>query len=106
LPGAVAATTAPDAAQPARATGNGRLAIVVIEDNDDAADTLAMWLENMGHSVQVARTGPEGLELVRSSRPQLVLCDVGLPGMDGVEVCRHVKALPATPPVMVALTGW
>ncbi|HEY6177933.1 MAG TPA: response regulator [Kofleriaceae bacterium] len=106
LPGATAATAAPDAARPARTTSNGKLAIVVIEDNDDAADTLAMWLENMGHSVQVARTGPEGLELVRASRPQLVLCDVGLPGMDGVEVCRHVKALPATPPVMVALTGW
>jgi signal transduction histidine kinase len=88
-------------------TANGKLAIVVIEDNDDAADTLAAWLETMGHTVQIARTGPEGLDLVRSSRPQLVLCDVGLPGMDGVEVCRHVKALPTGPqPVMVALTGW
>jgi signal transduction histidine kinase len=106
LNGVASVAAAPAAAQPARSTANGKLAIVVIEDNDDAADTLAMWLENMGHSVQVARTGPEGLELVRSSRPQLVLCDVGLPGMDGVEVCRHVKALPATPPVMVALTGW
>jgi signal transduction histidine kinase len=87
--------------------GSGKLAIVVIEDNDDAADTLAAWLETMGHSVQVARTGPEGLDLVRTSRPQLVLCDVGLPGMDGVEVCRHVKALASGPqPVMVALTGW
>jgi signal transduction histidine kinase len=96
-------------AHPARRTGNGngKLDIVVIEDNDDAADTLAMWLEALGHSVKVARTGPEGLDLVRESRPQLVLCDVGLPGMDGVEVCRHVKALPAgTHPVMVALTGW
>jgi len=82
------------------------LAIVVIEDNDDAADTLAMWLETMGHSVKIARTGPEGLDLVRESRPQLVLCDVGLPGMDGVEVCRRVKALAAPGPVMVALTGW
>jgi len=42
-----------------------------------------------------ARSGPQGLDLVRASRPQLVLCDVGLPGMDGAEVCRHVKALPA-----------
>src|SRR5262249_22958814 len=59
LPGAIAAAAATDAAQPARTTRNGKLAIVVIEDNDDAADTLAMWLENLGHSVQVARTGPE-----------------------------------------------
>jgi len=99
---------APPSSPPARRrASNGKLEIVVIEDNDDAADTLAEWLENMGHSVRVARTGPEGLDLVRETRPQLVLCDVGLPGMDGVEVCRQVKALPMAPqPVMVALTGW
>jgi signal transduction histidine kinase len=103
---APAAAAAAPADAPQRAA-NGKLAIVVIEDNDDAADTLAAWLETMGHTVKVARTGPEGLDLVRSSRPQLVLCDVGLPGMDGVEVCRHVKALPSSvQPVMVALTGW
>jgi CheY-like chemotaxis protein len=98
------------ASAPARGSsagnGNGKLAIVVIEDNDDAADTLAEWLENLGHSVKVARTGPEGLDLVRQSQPQLVLCDVGLPGMDGVEVCRRVRSMPLPPPVMVALTGW
>lgn len=81
--------------------------IVVIEDNDDAADTLAMWLESMGHQVRVARTGQEGVDLVREARPQLVLCDLGLPGMDGVEVCRRVFALRMpSRPVMVALTGW
>jgi signal transduction histidine kinase len=104
---AIAPPATAETSQRARRTGNGKLAIVVIEDNDDAADTLAMWLESLGHSVKVARTGPEGLDLVRESRPQLVLCDVGLPGMDGVEVCRHVKALPvASHPIMVALTGW
>jgi signal transduction histidine kinase len=91
----------------ARLASSGKLAIVVIEDNDDAADTLAEWLETLGHSVRVARTGPEGVDLVREHRPQLVLCDIGLPGMDGVEVCRRVKAMPTGPqPVMVALTGW
>jgi signal transduction histidine kinase len=80
--------------------------IVVIEDNDDAADTLAMWLESMGHQVRVARTGHEGVNLVREARPQLVLCDLGLPGMDGIEVCRRVFALQMpSRPVMVALTG-
>ena len=104
---AIAPPPTAKAPQHTRRAGDGKLAIVVIEDNDDAADTLAMWLESLGHSVKVARTGPEGLDLVRESRPQLVLCDVGLPGMDGVEVCRHVKALPAGPhPIMVALTGW
>ncbi|MBA2539399.1 MAG: response regulator [Deltaproteobacteria bacterium] len=87
--------------------GHRKLAIVVIEDNEDAAETLVMWLEAMGHQVQLARDGLEGVDLVRTSQPQLVLCDVGLPGIDGVEVCRRVKALVAlTQPVMVALTGW
>jgi CheY-like chemotaxis protein len=102
---APAAAAAAPADAPQRAA-NGKLAIVVIEDNDDAADTLAEWLETMGHSVRVARSGPEGVDLVREFRPQLVLCDIGLPGMDGVEVCRQVKQLPIGQPVMVALTGW
>jgi signal transduction histidine kinase len=83
------------------------LRIVIIEDNDDAADTLAMWLEAMGHDVRVARTGHDGVELVRAVGPDIVLCDLGLPGIGGVEVCRRVHAL-AMPlrPVMVAITGW
>ncbi len=90
-----------------RAVVLGRLEVVVVEDNDDAADTLTMWLEELGHGVRVARTGPAGLELVREARPDVVLCDIGLPDMDGVEVCRRVKALALKPaPVMVALTGW
>jgi signal transduction histidine kinase len=98
----------PHAAAPAAsAVAPGRLEVVVIEDNDDAADTLTMWLEELGHGVRVARTGPAGLELVRAARPDVVLCDIGLPDMDGVEVCRRVKALALEPPpVMVALTGW
>ena len=104
-PAAAEVARAPDS--PARPAGIGKLAIVVIEDNDDAADTLAAWLETMGHSVKIARNGPDGVELVRDSRPQLVLCDIGLPGMDGVEVCRRVRSLTmASHPVMVALTGW
>ena len=83
----------------------GVLSIVVIEDNEDSGDMLAMWLESLGHTVRLARTGPAGLDLVREERPQLVLCDIGLPGMDGVGVCRRVGDLPARP-VMVALTGW
>jgi signal transduction histidine kinase len=106
-PAEAAAEVAATADPAARPAASGKLAIVVIEDNDDAADTLAEWLETMGHSVRVARSGPEGVDLVREHRPRLVLCDIGLPGMDGVEVCRRVKALPiARQPVMVALTGW
>jgi len=79
----------------------------VIEDNQDAADLLEIWLTQMGHQVRVARNGLEGLELVRDVVPQVVLCDLGLPGMSGVEVCEQVRALQLpTQPLMVALTGW
>jgi signal transduction histidine kinase len=89
------------------ASASAPLDIVVVEDNEDAADTLALWLEEMGHNVRVGRTGPEGLQLVKEARPDVVLCDIGLPDMDGVEVCRRVKAIEGgSPPVMVALTGW
>ncbi|MGE0869753.1 MAG: response regulator [Kofleriaceae bacterium] len=97
-----AAVGSPQPARPSRS-----LDILVIEDNEDAAEMLMMWLEDLGHRVKVARTGPEGLEMLQQCFPQLVLCDVGLPGMDGVEVCQRVKALSSFPqPVMVALTGW
>lgn len=83
------------------------LGILVIEDNDDVADTLAAWLEEMGHHVKVARTGSSGLELILAMRPDVVLCDVGLPEMDGLEVCLRVRQLARDfRPMMVALTGW
>jgi signal transduction histidine kinase len=83
------------------------LDIAVIEDNDDVADTLAAWLEGLGHRVRVARTGPSGLELVLETKPDVVLCDIGLPGMDGVEVCQRVREQAREfRPLMVALTGW
>jgi CheY-like chemotaxis protein/two-component sensor histidine kinase len=113
--GAAAASPAPSAAHPAGAPPAAApaaaplalLDIVVVEDNDDAADTLSLWLGEMGHRVRVARTGPEGLDLVREIRPDVVLCDLGLPDMDGVEVCRRIKELALeSHPLLVAVTGW
>jgi signal transduction histidine kinase len=105
---------ASDAAEPAAGDGSdgapvdaAALNIVVIEDSPDNAYMLAAWLEGMGHRVSVASSGPSGLALVEEKRPDLVLCDLGLPDMDGVEVCRRVRGLALAPrPVMVALTGW
>lgn len=83
------------------------LSIVVIEDNEDAVELLEILLTDIGHQVAVARNGLEGLELVRDVVPQVVLCDLGLPGMSGVEVCQRVRALQLpSQPMMVALTGW
>jgi len=83
------------------------LKIVVIEDSEAIADTLMEWLEDLGHRVWVAHTGQTGLALVREAQPRIVFCDLGLPGMDGLDVCRSIRALPADhQPVMVAMTGW
>jgi signal transduction histidine kinase len=82
------------------------LSIVLVEDNEDSADMMSTWLEQLGHEVHVARTGPDAVALILKVRPDVVLCDLGLPGMDGVDVCRHVVLGMAVPPVMIALTGW
>lgn len=81
--------------------------VVVIEDNADVADTLMEWLRVAGHHAAIARSGAAGLALVRDTRPEVVLCDLGMPGMDGLDVCRKVRELAlAKQPVMIALTGW
>ncbi len=86
---------------------NAGLTIVIIEDNHDAAEVMEISLEDRGYRVHVAHTGPDGLELVQRIRPAVVLCDIGLPGMDGIEVCRRVRSsTPVLAPVMIALTGW
>jgi signal transduction histidine kinase/PAS domain-containing protein/ActR/RegA family two-component response regulator len=81
--------------------------VLIIEDNRDAADSLREVLEIVNHSAMVAYSGDEGLEKVRALRPDVVLCDIGLPGMDGHEVARAIRAdasLSAT--TLVALTGY
>ena len=66
--------------------------MLVIEDNVDAAESLREALELGGHEVAVAYDGPEGLAKARAFEPEVVLCDIGLPGMDGYEVARALRA--------------
>jgi len=83
------------------------LEIVVVEDNEDIAEVLVSWLQDLGHRVTVAHTGQGGIDAIRAKRPDLAVCDLGLPDLDGVEVCRQVRAFPSeNQPLMVALTGW
>jgi PAS domain S-box-containing protein len=80
---------------------------LVIEDNVDAADSLRAVLELAGNAVEVAYDGLDGLEKARSFRPDVILCDVGLPQMDGYAVAKAVRADPAlAAATMIALTGY
>jgi two-component system CheB/CheR fusion protein len=84
-----------------------RRRVLVIEDNLDAADSLRDVLELEDHEVAVAHDGREGIVKARQFRPEVVLCDIGLPGMDGYEVARAFRADDALKRVfLVALSGY
>lgn len=82
--------------------------ILIIEDNEDAAESLRMLLDLTGHTVAVAHSGPEGVETARQFNPEVVLCDIGLPGgMNGYDVARVMRQDPVLRDVgLVALTGY
>jgi CheY-like chemotaxis protein len=67
--------------------------IVVVEDDDDTRRALAIFLGRLGANVVVASNAIEGIEAVKTSRPNLVLCDIKMPGRDGFEVLRNIRAL-------------
>jgi two-component system, chemotaxis family, CheB/CheR fusion protein len=81
--------------------------VLVIEDNVDAAESLREALELDGHTVEIAHSGQDGVAKSLTFRPDLVLCDIGLPGMDGYEVARRLRAeRKLASPYLVALTGY
>jgi PAS domain S-box-containing protein len=84
-----------------------RRRVLIVEDNADAADTLREVLLVWDHEVEIARDGQEGVEKARAFRPDLVLCDLGLPKLDGYEVARAIRAAPELAGVyLVAVTGY
>jgi PAS domain S-box-containing protein len=81
--------------------------ILIIEDNADMADSLRMLLELNGHEVRRAADGPTGVDLARHFRPELVLCDIALPNMDGYAVARELRRDSETAGAyLVALSGY
>jgi PAS domain S-box-containing protein len=81
--------------------------ILVVDDNEDAGDSLAMILKLFGADVRVARNGPEALDLFREFEARIVLLDIGMPGMDGYEVARRIRdEFGNRRTALVALTGW
>jgi signal transduction histidine kinase/response regulator of citrate/malate metabolism len=99
----------PQAAQPAaidEPAASTPARILVVDDNVDSAMSLAMLLQSMGHTTQEANDGATAIETARHFRPDLVLLDIGLPDMNGYEVCRRLRAEPwGGDIVIVALTG-
>jgi signal transduction histidine kinase/integral membrane sensor domain MASE1/ActR/RegA family two-component response regulator len=81
--------------------------VLVVDDNADAADSLAQLLRLAGHEVRVAYDGPAALEAARTYRPDAVLLDIGLPGMSGYEVAKLLRTQPGPrPTLLVAVTGY
>ena len=92
---------------PARAAPHPTRRVLIIEDNLDSAETLSELLSVAGHEVETAHDGPAGFRKALSSRPDVVVCDIGLPGMSGYDVARAMRAEPSlAATLLVALTGY
>ncbi len=93
--------------EPAAAEPSHERRILIVDDNVDAADSLAMLLEITGNKTYMAHDGVEAVEAIEEHRPEVVLLDIGLPRLTGHEVCRQVRQQPwGKDIVMIALTGW
>jgi signal transduction histidine kinase len=83
------------------------LRVLVVDDNVDTAQTLAMLLKTSGHDVRTAHTGPNALEATLDYQPNVVLLDIGLPGLNGYEVAKRIRQQPVLHNiVLVAMTGY
>jgi PAS domain S-box-containing protein len=95
----------PQARQPAASNAPRR--ILVVDDNIDAAESLAVLLRLEGHDVRVAGDGPTALGMAQIERLEMVVLDLGMPGMDGFVVARRLREQPGGSDILlVALTGW
>jgi len=81
--------------------------VLVVDDNRDAADSLVMLLRHSGAQACAVYDGHSALDAIARDRPDVVLLDLGLPGMNGYEIAQHVRARPDGHAIaLVALTGW
>ena len=95
------------AASDAPAAQSAQRRILIVDDNRDSADSLALLLKITGNKTYMAHDGLEAVELIEKHRPEVVLLDIGLPTLDGHEVCRRVREQPwGKDIVVIALTGW
>lgn len=96
-----------ESSDPARAAGGRGLRVLVVDDNRDSADSMSSLLRTFGNEVAVANSGAEALEQLAEYVPEVVLLDIGMPGMNGYEVARRIRADPRVKNVLlIAITGW
>jgi two-component system CheB/CheR fusion protein len=95
------------ASQEALPVPDGRgTSVLVVDDNKDGADTLAAALDDVGFQTEVAYSGEAALEAYGAGRHEVVLLDVGLPGLSGLDVASHLRRLAGQDVVLIAITGW
>jgi CheY-like chemotaxis protein len=81
--------------------------VVVVEDNHAVADSMTALIDLAGYDVRTAYTGPDGVKLAEEWPPDYVLCDLGLPGLDGYDVARELRRHPSTAQThLIAITGY
>lgn len=81
--------------------------VLIVDDNDDAADAVAALLESVGHEARTAGSGRDALSAAREWRPDVMVLDIGLPDMDGYELAEAVAAEAFVPaPLLIALSGY
>jgi PAS domain S-box-containing protein len=98
---------APAGQRSAEVAGPDALRVLVVDDNEDAAALIGRALTLRGHIIEVAHDGPSALRIVEAFAPDLALLDIGLPAMDGYELARRLRAMPALADVrLVAVTGY
>lgn len=86
---------------------SGVLRLLVVVDNLDVADSIKLLLDNMGHEVQVAYDGYQALDAITAFQPGAIFLDIGMPGIDGFETAKCLRATPEGKDVtLIALTGW
>jgi CheY-like chemotaxis protein len=94
------------AAPPRAGEARARRRVLIVEDNDDAREMLRHLLERTGHEVHEAPDGLTGLDRALALRPDAAVIDIGLPGLDGYQVARRVRAAGLADILLIAVTGY
>lgn len=92
--------------QPTSAGTDVPLRVLIADDNEDAADMLAMILDSKGHEVRVAHDGLEAVSSAETFSPDVALLDIGMPELDGHEVAAKIRKMAGSSVMLVAVTGW